>query len=142
MNNIEFYTDYSSSASNNIMVLLVYIQNRSVMLTNLYFETSGSLVISQDPMNFHIENVTVAFDNNLKGINIVTSCNYPEAVHDVLVYANNISFFYKEEKKVITNANAFLYQGSGRASINNFYSSIYMLYNEPYGQLQFYTDNN
>ena len=131
IDNMMFRSDYSTLIGDKIFILGINIGEGMVKLTNQDWSINGQNFYTTTNLNLHIENITVDFYKSLGGFDRNIDCNYPEAVHDVLTYSKNMTFYFSEERQTARfSYNPFKGQGSGQFVVEDFTSSLYFFFTD------------
>lgn len=92
MNNVDVKRDtVKDRMREGNFIKCIYLQHKSVTLTNMSFMTTGYLLFTLDPMSFHAENVYIDHYALMGGFVMRTDCNYPEAYVRGTAFMNNVT---------------------------------------------------
>ena len=122
-------------------IFSVDIQEKAITLKDMHFNVSGTITMTYDPLNMNLINIDVDYYRNLGGFEQIMFCNYPEAVIDTTIYADNFKIYYGSDREIYVNKQALRNQQPGTFIVNNYHSEIYTEPNEPYGVLTVYLTN-
>ncbi|CAI2361915.1 unnamed protein product [Moneuplotes crassus] len=79
----------------------IYLQDKDVKFYNLDFNVTGTSLDSQDPMNVHLENISVDISRqDIFFYPLLVFCNYPEAFTRNIVYVKNVTTSISIKKTV------------------------------------------
>ena len=138
--NINIVSERADLYNDVSFLLFAYIQDKTITLKDMHFNVSGTISLTYDPLNMNLINVDVDYHRNLGGFEQEMFCNYPEAVLDTTIFADNITFYYGTDRAVHPVRKQVLRnQQPGNYIVNNFHSGIYISPNEPYGILSMYS---
>ncbi|CAI2366740.1 unnamed protein product [Moneuplotes crassus] len=117
---VDFYREEIDYNQKNKLITPIYAQDRLLKIVNTDINITGEIVITNDPINVHFENITVEgyslrslFDDN------PVVYNYPEAFVRPSFYAKNISYVIYKDRTTIRNTDIFLFTGPANVTIEN-----------------------
>jgi hypothetical protein len=74
VNNLYVYRDIATeNQKSSIFIKPIYLQEKMVTVTNAYFQISGFILYSIDPMNLYVENVYIDYHATMGGFVMRTS---------------------------------------------------------------------
>lgn len=127
MHNINLKTEYEDDSKNVYFFYPNYLQQKMITLTSLNINIAGTILVTYDPLSLYVENVSVDYYQNKGGISLQIKWNYPDADLNGLIYVNNFTLYFSEERTNKDDQFEMLYyQGPGSFVINNFTSDIYL----------------
>ena len=83
--------DLSNYQSSSYFLRPVYIQNKSINLTNIEIHLTGYFMKSVDPLSLFITNLYMDFYAMMGGFDLNIECNYPEAYLTGNIITNNMT---------------------------------------------------
>ena len=143
MQNMNVISERADIFNDVTFLSYAYIQNKTITLKDMYFNVSGTISMTYDPINMNLINIDVDYYRNSGGFEQVVFCNYPEAALNTTMYVDNIHFYYGNDREVIpVRKQALRSQQTGAFIINNYLSNVFSVKGEPYGLLCLYLSNN
>ena len=92
LNNLRLQGDLSTDTQKGSFFLRpIWLQEKTLTLTNLDIQLTGMFLRSLDPMSMYIENVYVDFHAMMGGFYMNIECNYPEAYLNGLLRSKNLT---------------------------------------------------
>ena len=129
--NMELLSEFEDLSVAYNFFFLVFIQERWVAFRDLHTSTSGIVCLTFDPGNIVIENVDVDYYRSKGGFAMEISCHYPEAYLDASVYADNITFHYKQERIVYPIIQSALRsEMPGNFTVSNLHSELFYTFTD------------
>ena len=76
----------------------IYIQQKSINLTNIDIQLTGYIMRSIDPLSLYVTNMFIDFYAMMGGFHLNIECNYPEAFLHGEIKTNNITIINSKSR--------------------------------------------
>ena len=124
--NMELHTEYGDINFPYNFFFIAYLQNKWVTYKDLYTFTSGVISYTYDPANFIIKNIHADMHKSKGGFGMAIDCHYPEAYLGASIYADNLTFYYSQDRAVFpAPESALRSEMPGDFIVSNYHADIY-----------------
>ena len=120
MNNINITRNLTADvAKQTIFVAPIYLQNKSVNMTNMNIIITGFILSSSDPMSLYVQNTYVQYDYTQGGFVIDTTWNYPEAYIYGNIIIKNLTAVDSSERVASYLQGVLMHSGAENITVSN-----------------------
>ena len=122
---------------------LVYLQDKTMRITNVYINVTGIVMAGNDPFNGFFENITLDTYRLRGWFSFIISWNYPEAVVKNEIIFNYIKVVTTNDRPHSFTPTIVSYQGPSNITVKNSdFIDFYASTSDSSGTLLYYKDNN
>ncbi|CAI2379095.1 unnamed protein product [Moneuplotes crassus] len=117
---VDFYREAEYISEDKIFISPVYLQEKTLNITNVNFNVTGRIIRTYDPLNVHLQNIS--FDSYRISVfysDIQTLCNYPEAYLFPEFNVTGITHVLSQPKVILKSPKIFILSGPGNITISS-----------------------
>ena len=131
INNVDFERQVIDYDQDTMLFEMIYLQDKTLQLTNIDINVTGRILHSQYPMNGMFENITIDAYGLRDGFRFDIDCNYPEAIVVNEVHFNYLKVVTTTDRTFIQSPNIVFYQGPGNLTVlNSDFADHYMSFTD------------
>ena len=137
MSNFKIITNFTSDATSFTLMKAVYLQTKTINITNVDFKIRGNLFDSYDPLSFSMTSIDIDYIESTRGFYFQTG--WKDANSSTINEINfaNITAYNSQERTVDMIGSLISFAGAANFTLSDSSISIYGSLINPYPPIQF-----
>ena len=117
--NLNVERSASELYSSKIFVSAIFLQDKSVAMTNMNVDVPGIFFMTTDPLNGHFKNILFEGYRLMLGFLFETSCNYPEAASKAEIVFDELTVVTSKARLPLPSSGVVMYSGVANVTLMN-----------------------